>query len=154
MKNNKKIVWLLGILLLGVWGTILYQVYDHFYYEREPAGDENITVNDIHAASLNEQYVYEPTMRDPFRFTTDPEQKSVKKKEPAVPVPIWMPPPLKLTGILRNTNRQSALVEGSDGTAHFLHEGDTLAGMVILKIKDRTVMYKFHGKASEWVMEN
>jgi hypothetical protein len=136
MKNNKKLTWLLGVLLLGVWGTIAHELVG------DVGGDTDETENGALAdADMTiERYVYDDDVRDPFYARLRPPVRhDTTKKKPVVPKQVLALPTLKLTGILTASKKRTAMIEAMNGTVFFLHEGDTLQGVKLTKMTEQTV---------------
>jgi hypothetical protein len=152
MKNNKTITWILVIALVGIWGAIMYQIYESISSGDGDNGENNTPAAIRTTGSSGGQFIYTNDVRDPFRSSPRIERtapKSVKPKEP-----IWIPPPLKLSGIIVAKKKRTAILEGVNGSTFFLAEGDTLQGVKILKITPTSVNYLFMKKKNEWVLEN
>jgi len=152
MRHSKKLMRLLLLLVLGIWGAIAYRIYASIV-----AGDSSGT--SLHVPSEPdknrpvEPYVYAKDVRDPFRYVLPRRRDTSKLHAVTEPPVVWTPPPFRLTGILVAQKNKTVMLEGSNGSAFFLHEGDTLSGVRILKIKDKTVSYAYQKKKMEWVLE-
>jgi hypothetical protein len=151
MKNNKTITWILVIALAGIWGTVLYQIYDTVTSGNQ---DENgrVPVSVSTADTSGDRFIFSETVRDPFHYSVrvdSSRHKPVRPKEP-----VWLPPPLKLSGILVAKKKSTAIIEGMDGSTYFVKEGDTLRGVKIIKITPTSVNYLYMKKKNEWKLEN
>jgi hypothetical protein len=152
MKENKWIVWSLGIVLLGLWGAIGYQVVEAIY--GVDADEERSNVSADGGKILEEIGVhhYRANVRDPFTFPGNAPGDSTRSKQtipPAVPEPV----PFTLSGILRDQKRKTAILETRDGSTFFLREGDTLRGVRIIKIGEQSVNYMFRKQTMVWHLE-
>jgi hypothetical protein len=150
VKNNKILFWFLLVAVVGVWGTIAYQIV----VSMNSGGEENKKLtNEYQSESLPkvDKYVYNDGVRDPFVFVRSVHKDTTRKFIPK-PKIVWTPPPLKLTGIIIAGKKKTLSIEDQNGSVFFLHEGDTLSGVKILKIKDKIVSYLFMKQKSEWVL--
>lgn len=109
--------------------------------------------NIIDSASI--KYVYQDDVRDPFQRRQIAVRRDTSKRMivPKAIVPEWVPPPMKLTGILINTANKVATLETNDGAVAFLHEGDTLRGMKVLKIQSNSISFSYQKKTVDWTLE-
>jgi hypothetical protein len=150
MKNNKKIIWFLSIVLLLIWGAIGYQIITGIFQSNN--NDAATIINNEAGKNLNSaKYQYIADVRDPFRFHI-PSNNSINTPNTKQVLPVWVPPTFRLTGILVNKNKRTALLEGQDGSVSFLQEGDSVAGIRILKIKEKLVVYSFQKRKGEWAL--
>lgn len=151
MKNAKKLFWFLSIVLIGIWGTIAYQIVSAVRQGDED--DTQMTLFDKKKGETLALYHYEDDTRDPFRFYIAVKKDSMKKTI-THPLPIiWTPPPYRLTGIIMNDRMKTALLEGQDGSVSFLRQGDSVAGIQILNINEKQVVYSYHKRKSEWTLQ-
>ncbi|MGD0339099.1 MAG: hypothetical protein ABSB78_09945 [Bacteroidota bacterium] len=151
MKNNKTITWILVIALIGIWGAILYRIYVSI--SSSDRDEENNTSAVISATGIqNERFIYRSDVRDPFRSSLRVEGKKSKPVKPLEPA--WVPPPLKLSGIVVTKNKRTAIIEDTEGSTYFVKEGDVLRGVKIMKITPTAVDYLYMKKKSEWKLEN
>jgi hypothetical protein len=145
MKNNKRIIWFLSIVLLSVWGAIGYQIVTGIF----PRNDAATLINNETGKNIKSaKYQYAADIKDPFRFFIPSSKDSVKNSKPVLPVRI--PPPFQLTGILLNRNKRTAVLEENDGSVFFLHPGDTISGVRIMKISEKDVIYTYQKKFGNW----
>jgi hypothetical protein len=151
MKPSSKITGVLLVAVVGIWGAISYRIYDSLQSDDSAVvGLRQPGYGGSH--QLRDTYVYVDDVRDPFRYKSAARRDSVKKQGVAKEKPLLVPPPYKLSGILIADKRKTALLEGADGSAFFLHEGDTLSGVKIMKISDKTVSYAYQKKKMEWIL--
>ena len=146
--KNRKITWILLVLVAAIWGTIAYQLYASIT-ERDadvaaPSVGSQTTDKDVSIA-----YVYLKDVRDPFRYGSI-EGDSTKRQGHTAQKTVWVPPPVKLTGILAAGKRKTAMLQTNDGAVHFLRVGDTLRGVRVLKISGNSVGYQYQKKNDEW----
>ena len=150
MKRGSKILTgFLLVLLAGVWGAVGYQIYS----SASTTESVNTSEIDIHSKSLNgnqKHFQYAADVRDPFLFKARVVE-TLKKidRSKVVPAP-WVPPPYKLTGVLMNAKRKTALLEETGGATYFVREGDSLRGVKIITIGKEQVIFSYMGQKKEW----
>ena len=151
--RSKRLTWPLVTLALSIWGAVAYRIYDSV----EGDGIENSGIKipqNINKPIAPNRYVYASDVRDPFRFVLPRRWEDTSGHSmPQKPKVVWSPPPFRLTGILMASKKRTAMLEGQNGAVFFLKEGDTLAGVRVLKIKEQAVKYSYTGKTSDWVLE-
>lgn len=148
MKGNK-VRWILGGIALLIWGSIAYQFAGFVTENEQDEQPPQIAPALLHPA---ERFVYKPEGRDPFQYVV-PVRIRVRKDTTVTPKKVWMPPPLKLSGVVLNKKKKTVMLEAGDGNVFFLQEGDTVRGVKLLKIKDQVVTYRYQGKSGEWSLE-
>lgn len=151
MKTNKKIIWLLGTVLVIVWGIIAYQVVAAIYF----AGDEEVLGENVmvkSAGTRTAQFLYVENVRDPFRYFM-PVKDTIKKSILKPLQTTVLPPPFRLTGIILNAKRRTAVIERQYGNVWFLQEKDTLNGLKVLKIKEKQVTYLYQKRKEVWNLQ-
>ena len=153
MRHSKKLTRLLLVLLLAIWGTVLYRIYASMIGQDAPIVSAHLPSN-FDALQHSSAYVYVNDVRDPFRYVVSAKRDSTMKHAAIKPQVVWTPPPYKLSGILLANKKKTVMLEGPNGAAFFLHEGDTLSGVKILKIKEKVVSYFYQKKKTEWMLEN
>jgi len=148
MKNNKKLTWFLAAILVGIWSAIAYQVFEAVGF----ADDEGVETSAPKAAPQNagERFTFEQDVRDPFQYVVRKERP--KEVRQALREVLWVPPPFRLTGIVIKEKRKIAVLETADGATHFVAEGETLGGVTLLKILERTVTYKYLNQTKDWAL--
>jgi hypothetical protein len=150
--NNKAITSFLIFLLIGVWGAIVYQLFIAGSSQesgdalREVSGKTGITKTPI-------KYEYITNVRDPFGLVVPLKKKLISKKVAAPPLPVWTPPPFKLTGIVVNDRKRTAMLESNDGAIYFLREGDSLGQLKMLMIKKNMVAYQYVNEKHFWNLD-
>jgi hypothetical protein len=147
VKTNKKILWILGIALAVIWGAVAFQIISALYSSDDGEVQLNSGLNGT--GEKAEQYHYLENVRDPFRYFVPSVKKSPNKfavQQPAV----YVPPPFKLSGILVDQNKRTAVIEGHDGSVWFVQEKDTLGGLKILTIREKSVIYTYHKRKEVW----
>jgi hypothetical protein len=147
MKNNKNIIWFLSIVLFSVWGAIGYQIVAGIFQSNDVA---TLINNEPGKKIKSTKYQYSAEVRDPFRFFIPSKRDPIKHIITKPVLPVWVPPLFRLTGILVNKNKRTALVEGSDGSVLFLQPGDTISGVQIMKISEKVVIYTYQKKIGDW----
>jgi len=145
VKPPKVLTRLLAVVLIGVWGAVGYQVYTSAF--RAPP--ESAAATGPAISSPDEAYVYKRDVEDPFRSLA-PQITREKKGLPPVP---WVPPPLKVTGILSGNGKMTAILESPSGEISFLAEGDTTGGVKIVKIRSGLVVYTYRSQRKEWTVD-
>jgi hypothetical protein len=150
--KNKRLQKYLLFLVLAIWGMVAFRIYGTVAAGNEPPGGAQPPSSHT---DMKASFVYKADVRDPFYFPlsatrhSDSTNSSVLARKQ-----VWMPPPLKLTGILQNkAKKKTAILENSAGGVFFLSEGDTLSGARILKIGSNEVSYLFLKQKSQWTLE-
>ena len=135
MKKHQKILnWVLGGLLLCIWGGVGYQIIHSMHSGDESDSSINGDLTKSHETKIK-IFQYTPDIKDPFQFAVPVVHHGLKKDQAMKPVPAAPPKfPLRLLGIVNNDRRQTAILESEDGTVSFLGKGDTLQGVKILGI--------------------
>jgi hypothetical protein len=146
MKENKKLIWILGVLVLAVWGMIARQILNAV--TTEDSDDASSPRVESSSYTSIERFVYSDEARDPFHYITPHVvlRKDTARKNGQKQFPVWTPPPLKLSGILLDKKKRTAMLEGNDGTILFVHEGDTLNGIRLVAIRQSSVTYLYRRK--------
>lgn len=152
MRNNKWVTRALGATVVIVWTLVAYRIAAPVADEEGAMGNPEQTLL-THDGPGRKPYEYMSDVRDPFSFgkaklqvRMRPDSMRVFKAEPP-------PAPFRLTGIMTRTKRNTAVLEGSGGSVHFLAEGDTLSGIRILRIKAQEVTYLFRKKQCTWSLQ-
>ena len=152
MIHNKKLLWVLGILLAGIWGTVIYLIVSAV---GEGGSGESVTVEGPAGGSspVTERFVYRKDVRDPFAFRQEVQKKASGKKD-STTAKAWSEPPFKLIGIVRKDQMATAVLQRADGETFFVRKGDTLGGMKVLGIEAPLVRYAFRGQDRTWSLES
>jgi hypothetical protein len=152
MKTNKHILRLLGVVLLIVWGLVVYQViYTIYFAGEEENGSANNQIKNKDKSA--EQFEYSENVRDPFRYYA-PKTSTIKHSATPKPIAVvWNPPPFSLKGIIDAQSGKMAILEDVSGETFFLQRGDTLHGVRILAIESSRVQYMFEKKKADWRLE-
>ena len=148
--KHRKLTWGLALVVIAVWGSIAYQVHSSLLTNSD--GDELAVRQAGGRGEKRIHYVYLCDVRDPFRYVTVNGQDSHRKEAASAGERHWSPPPLRLTGVLTNAATKTAILERSDGAVFFVHEGDTLEGLKVLRVRDRDVRYSYRKRNAEWVI--
>ena len=112
MRNNNKLTWMLIVLVVGLWSTIAYRIYDAMTSQ----DTKDIAVQSPSEFSNTQDlrsYTYVANVRDPFLFVSRIRKDTLSKIIAARRRPDWLPPPLTLTGILLTDKKKTATVEDS-----------------------------------------
>ena len=140
--KNKKVMWFLLAMVIGIWGGIIYQIANAVSAETNTTGASPVSIEPENKSI--DQYSYKADFRDPFQFSKPAPPETAKTH--TKPHIVWMPPPLRLTGIVSSGRQHTAMIDKPDGEVFFLHKGDTLMGVSILEINDTGVTYRYSGK--------
>src|SRR5512140_927345 len=150
--KNKRLQKFLLLSVVAIWGMVALRVYGTV-----TSGESEETKSEARGALHHNKrpaFIYKADVRDPFYFPPSAPHRDSIHALSLTPKPVWMPPPLKLTGILQNKARKkTVIVENTAGTIFFLSEGDTLSGAKILKIGTSEVSYLFQKQKSQWILE-
>ena len=146
--RHRKLTWFLALIVAGVWGSIAYQVYSSITVESK---DQSVFQDKKVHMGAREAYAYVCNVRDPFAYVS--AVRVPMKGMGSARLSEWIPPPLKLSGILRNGKSKTAVLERNDGDVFFVHEGDTLEGVRVLSIQDRVVHYVYRMRSSVWAIQ-
>jgi hypothetical protein len=158
MKNNKKVLYILVPLVLGIWGLIAWKIISSM-------GDKNTVVftNTGIGSALNttdtpDTFSIVNHYRDPFRVkktviaqnTTSRPQAGIqssplpapKKEKIAPPTLTW--PTIVYTGVFKNqsSNKQVALLV-IDNKSYTVKPGETVDGVQLVKAYRDSAMLKF-----------
>jgi hypothetical protein len=147
--NNKTITIFLTLLLLGIWGAIVYQLFIAGNSGGSASGLEE--VNSKAGKNIPVKYEYIANVRDPFGLIVPAKKKTIPQK--IVQAPLWTPPPFKLTGIVLNDKKRTAMLESNDGSIYFLKEGDSLGSLKIQSIHQSMVAYSYLNGKGIWNIE-
>jgi len=137
------------VIVFCVWGAIVYQIA-RAISSGKGESIENVS-NEINERIKSVSFVYTNDTRDPFQYVHIGHRDTSKISRQKTPS--WIPPPMKLTGILSAGKKKTVMLEGQTGTVYFLHEGDTLNGIKILKIENKHVSYLFTKKKAIWTID-
>jgi hypothetical protein len=150
--KNKRLQKFLLLLVVAIWGMVALRVYGTMA-SGESEGTNSGPASE-RSRSKRSAFLYKADVRDPFYFAASAHRQDSTRRAPVAPKVVWMPPPVKLTGILQNkAHKKTAILENATGDVFFLSEGDTLSGAKILKIKAGEVSYLFQKQKSQWILE-
>ncbi|MEP0823642.1 MAG: hypothetical protein HRF44_12415 [Ignavibacterium sp.] len=141
MKSNRLTVRILAVTLVTIWGAIAYQIVTAVNTGDPEAMEVQTPVRTETPPA--EAVVFDANVRNPFIIGVRPITR--KKANASLPTP-WVPPPLRLVGIVIKGRERMAVLEWPEGTTHFLAEGETLNGVKLLRILDREVEYQYQNK--------
>ena len=146
MKAPRQITRILSVAAFAVWGSVAYELYT------TTEGNNSGPIGDMKArdTTTSNPYIYKTDIRDPFQSVA--VRGISRRTQPETTA--WAPPPLKLTGLLYGDGGRTAILEGEKGEIHFLGEGDTIAGMRILKIYKSSLLHEYHKQKREWTLDN
>lgn len=145
-RNNKILVWVLGLVLAGIWGEVGYRLILGGGSNDEDSQQKSSSLS-VQINKTGTSYDFDTDVRDPFSYR--PEVQSVKKVvKPSAQ--IWVPPPLRLKGVIMRGSKRTAIVEGFDGRTFFESPGDTLYGVKILAVSNEQVKYRYEKKDTSW----
>jgi Tfp pilus assembly protein PilP len=147
MKNNKKITVFLLVTLLGIWGTIVYQIINAV--EADNSNEIMASPRERRTVQHKEDFEFDDRLKDPFKYAAPRVRKETVKTSAAQ---LWVPPPLKLTGIVTTGKKKVAVLEAPDGATYFVSEGESLNGVKMLKILDRSVRYEYQNQTRDWAL--
>jgi hypothetical protein len=148
--KSKKAVYVLVILIAGVWGVILYRIFN---FAASP--DDNIELQSsfvppvLNSNAADTFSIFE-NYPDPFLVKTEPRIES--KKINPVPVPKKVVEPLKWPAITyggmiksHKSNAQLCMVMIS-GQSNFMKEGDLVSEIQIKKIYKDSIEVVFQNE--------
>ena len=150
MRNNRRLMWVLGVCLIGVWGSIGYQVIGALYADDEPEMNSELAGNNSNISTEREGY--RDDVRDPFQYFK-PITTDAKSRPSHIPSQtLFVPPPYTLTGVVIDGSKKTALLEESDGSVSFVREGDSLGAIRILRIDAKQVTYSYMNQKKIWIL--
>jgi hypothetical protein len=159
--KSKPLVYLLGFLVLCIWGVIVYRVFLSVHEE----GDDQVQLpgsGRVKKASVPKLYpdTFKLRLNYPDPFTgalakmpdTAGKKNSVRKMTVPGPPPVLVVNPvlqMKYLGFVADGkgNRRVAIMSYL-GAEMMMNENDTLKGVKIMVIKKDVVMVKYHGKTT------
>lgn len=153
--KNKKFTYLLGLLVLIVWGIVIYRIFDTVagseddftpvqnVKEEKNSNDYSVPADTTHLL-LN--------YRDPFRLTRQPDT-AVKRiaqpgtARPSIPKPAFSWNFVKYSGYTRSAGSKKLLaVMSINGQSAILQEGETVADVKLIKNYQDSVKVTFKGR--------
>jgi hypothetical protein len=146
--NNKILMWLLAVVLAGVWGEVGYRLI----WGGNPTGGDLEQGGAELSTQTNKSetgYNFVTNVRDPFSYRPEAQ---VTKKVGKSALQIWVPPPLKLEGVILKHGKRIAIIESVDGKTFFESPGDTLYSVKILSIGNEKVTYRYEKKDTSWTV--
>lgn len=145
-RNNKILVWVLGLVLAGIWGEVGYRLILGGGSNDEDSQQESASLS-VQIDKTGTSYDFDTDVRDPFSYRPEVQ---VAKKVIKPSAQIWVPPPLRLKGVIMRGSKRTAIVEGFDGRTFFESPGDTLYGVKILAVSSELVKYRYEKKDTSW----
>ncbi len=149
-KGSKIMIWVLALVLAGIWGEVGYWLIWGEGSSDEGTTQESTDVS-IHSNKSEASYDFIAGVRDPFSYRNEEAKSAEKVVRPAVQ--IWIPPPLRLKGVISKGKKRTAIIEGFDGKTFFESPGDTLYGVKILAVNNEGVKYRYEKKDTSWAVE-
>jgi hypothetical protein len=148
VRHNKKLIWVLGVVLTVVWGAVIYRIIDAV--SQGDAGDASVREPTKVASSKETNRIeFKEGVRDPFEFLAEVHKKSITKKDSSANA-AWTAPPFKLVGIMQKDKLTTAVLQRDDGVTFFVRKGDTLGGLKILSLDQQTVEYLYRSQKKSW----
>ena len=148
MRHNKKLIWVLAVILTLVWGAVIYRIVDAV--SQGDTGDAAIQETTKVVSSKETNHIdFSENVKDPFEFRTEVHKKVLVQKDSTAKL-AWTEPPFKLVGIMQKDNLTTAVLQRDDGVTFFVRKGDTLAGLKILTLDQQAVEYVYRGQRKEW----
>ena len=159
--KSKPVVYLLGFLVLCIWGVIVYRIFLSVHEE----GDNRVQLSGGgEVKKISVPKLYPDTFKlllnytDPFTGAlakmpdTAGMKNPVKKISVLVPPPVQAPNPvlqMKYLGFVADGkgNRRVAIMS-YQGAEMMMNESDTLKGVKIMVIKKDAVLVRYHGKTT------
>jgi type II secretory pathway component PulC len=147
MDFKKKLLIILILIAIGVWGYNFYQL-------RRNVEAEQVVVPGLHQISAADTsldlqpYIYQPGQKDPFRHWLFVEEKTTvakPEKTKLPPIPKQLPPAFVLQGIMGDKTSPRAILVDQAGKSYISKVGDMVQGMKILKIEKNKVTFEFMG---------
>lgn len=137
--KNKKLTYTLLLLVLCVWGIIIFQIID-----RKPASLPDVSIQKNSGKSFTSEimdYKYDNAIVDPFfrnviRTNGEVQKKSTSRInkpeiEPKIPVAEVEFPRIEFSGLINNpSNNKKIAIISIDDVKHVLREGSTIGDYV------------------------
>lgn len=136
--KNKKAVYLLIILIAGIWAVILYRFFNFASSDDGNTEFQSSFVPPVLNASVNDTFSISANYRDPFLGKVQSDE--VKKPKVTQPQPKKVIEPLKWPtitygGMIKNRKSSAQLCMVSiNGQSNFMKEGDAIADVELKKI--------------------
>lgn len=161
MKKNKRLNYLLIVLVIGIWGTIIYRVLNYSGSDDIPIHASQFNLPPlVQAESTTPSYNLQGGYADPF-LNNSPKKKSnsgsrvsssSKKKDsktksatyPSTPPP--KPPSILYKGFSVNNNEVSRVKLQIDGKTYTLEIGETVQGVTVQEMSRHRVIVKWNGE--------
>jgi hypothetical protein len=137
--------------LVVVWGSIVYQLIGALDDESSTADD--LAPSHVTLSADRPDFVFPDEIRNPFHYRPPRPAKPVSETISPSVKKVWIPPSIKLTGIILTDTRRVAILEDTHGAVHFTSQGDTINGVKIILISNNLVHYEYKGKQSKWVLD-
>lgn len=156
MRKNKKAIWVLLPVVLGLWGLIAFRVSKAVGGDKQLPAVAVATATVAKATEPKEVYELELDYADPFLKGRRPVvQKTVPKpkstpKKPVVkktvkPIPLrW--PDIKYHGLIGSEKGGSTVILNVGGESWFMSAGELKNELKLLKVHEDSVVVEFQGK--------
>lgn len=162
MASNKKIVYLLVVVFVLVWGYIFYKIYDYLSPDDQPQqtfqnhviSDTTSTEKSFHVLSLN--------YKDPFlgkqKMINRNQINSQNKKKDKPPLPIktaktvkW--PKIEYKGTIRDNNekKEIAFIKIND-KYHFIKQKEIIDNVAVEEIFKDSIYINFENERKVFVL--
>ena len=163
MKNKKALLYLLGFLVVCIWGIIIMRVYAAVGEDKEvPAisGKQGNTVKTYIPVMQPDTFQLQAGYGDPFRtvaavadepppVVVSPGTGSLQMIKPMMAAPMVQPLTAKYLGFIWNAeNKKKIAIVNHDGKEMMLQEGESSGQLQLLSITSDSVKVKFKGKTS------
>lgn len=158
-KNNPIITASLAVIVLLVWGIIIYQSLDYFFnqeidiveFDNKGMSSEMDLLLEKRVPS---QIQYLNLENDPFSFEEKPIVITTTKPKVLVKKPV-ITLSYSVKGLIINKSERLVIIEDKDsGTTQFVHEGKTYKGIKIVKIEPSSVKISENGNIKTVELNN
>jgi hypothetical protein len=157
MEKKKKLTYLLGIVVIGVWGTILYRVYSSYFSKPKQEKTTEVSSNTLLTLSPVDTFSIAANYRDPFlgKITSTRKRrtssghaskssatKSTVKVKSTPPATKW--PKLKYGGMIKNQHSGKLVALFSiDAQSYRMKEGEMNKEILLKEIHRDSVVVEF-----------
>jgi hypothetical protein len=145
--KNKKAVYFLVILIAGIWGVILYRIFN---FSSSPDNNTELQasfVSPVLNPNTADTFSISLNYRDPFLGKTEAPVQNKKQKPVPIPEKVVEPtkwPSISYGGMIksRKSNAQLCMVM-INGQSNFMKEGDAIADIQLKKIYKDSIELMF-----------
>lgn len=145
--KNKKAVYLLVVLIAGIWGVIIYRFFNFASSSENSTAFQSSFVPPVLSSGTADTFSIAANYRDPFLGRV--EVRSEVKKPAVNPLPKKAVEPLKWPTITyggviksRKSNSQLCMVI-INGQSNFMKEGDAIADVKLKKVYKDSIEVTF-----------